>query len=152
VLRTPLSKDVSFRDDRGRFRKAKTFENNKFFKTNYFRLEGTLLTGIANFEFKTGDGVAEAMVEFGQDLVDYMRDNAPWNDITGDARRGLVAEVIADDNEMTITLMHTVEYGIWLEIRWGGRYAIIVPTVEQKGPEIYDKMKGMCGDIIYYYD
>jgi hypothetical protein len=53
---------------------------------------------------------------------------------------------------MTLTLQHTVEYGIWLEIRWGGRYAIIVPTIEQLGPEIYEEMRGMCGEIIYYVD
>jgi hypothetical protein len=148
----PYGDRVDFKDNRGRYRKARGFEKNQFFNTRYFTLKGTLLTGIAQFEFKTGDGVAEAMVKFAGKLQDYARDNAPWEDQSGDARRGLTASVVADDEEMTLTLQHTVEYGIWLEIRWGGRYAIIVPTIEQLGPEIYEEMRGMCGEIIYYVD
>lgn len=143
---------VTFKDNRGRFRKAKNFERNKFFNTKYFTFKGTLLAGMANFEFKTGDGVADAMQKFAGQLVDYMRNNAPWQDRTGDARSGLVAEVTANENDMSISLQHTVEYGIWLEIRWGGLYAIIIPTVENMGPKIYKEMQGMCGDIIYYHD
>jgi len=143
----PFGDKVNFRDERGRFRKAKQFEKNEF-----WQLDGTLFKGLANFEFKTGDGVAEAMKKFADKLVTYARNNAPWEDRTGDARAGLVADVVADDKEMTLTLKHTVDYGVWLEIRWGGRYAIIIPTVEQLGPEIYNEMRGMCGEIIYYVD
>jgi hypothetical protein len=146
----PYGDRVDFKDNRGRYRKAATFEKNQFFNTKYFRLEGTLLTGIAQFQFKTSDKVAEKIVDFAGQLQDYARDNAPWEDQSGDARRGLEASVVADDDEMSITLQHTVDYGIWLEIRWGGRYAIIIPSMEQIGPQIYDQMSGMCGEIIYY--
>jgi hypothetical protein len=56
--------------------------------------------------------------------------NAPWNDITGAARRGLVGHTQTSGYTVTIVLAHTVEYGIWLEIRWQGKYAIIMPTLE----------------------
>ena len=37
-----------------------------------------------------------------------------------------------DNDHFTIFLGHgaNVHYGIWLEVRWGGRFAIIVPTIE----------------------
>jgi hypothetical protein len=49
-------------------------------------------------------------------------------------------------NHYYIDLFHTVEYGIWLEIRWDGRFAIIQPTLEHFGPEVMGSL-GM-GDIL----
>lgn len=66
-----------------------------------------------------------------------MRDNAPWTDRTGNARNGLKAE--HQKQEMRwhqLTLSHSVPYGIWLEVRWSGRYAILNPTLEKIGPEL----------------
>jgi hypothetical protein len=134
-----------FRDIRtGRYRKAAHFEKNKYFKID------TLTRGIASFVFKTLDHMTVPVEDFANDLVTYARDNAPWQDRTGDARAGLIADVTIDNEELIIDLTHTVDYGIWLEIRWGGKYAIIIPTVETVGPRIFDHMQGMLGDIIYY--
>lgn len=141
----PYGDRIAWRDNRGRFRSPSPLERNRFWR-------GTLAKGLANFEFKTGTGVGEAVVKFAERLQQYAQDNAPWEDQTGDARRGLTAAVDQDNDDVTLTLSHTVEYGIWLEIRWGGRYAIIIPTIEQLGPEIYEEMQGMCGEIIYYVD
>lgn len=59
-----------------------------------------------------------------------MRTNAPWHDRTGNARAGLGAIHNADPmRSHTLTLFHSVSYGIWLELRWSGRYAIIGPTL-----------------------
>lgn len=136
---------VKFRDLRsGRWRSGSFAERNPHFKVD------TLSQGIANFVFKTADRYSEHAQEFAQDLVDYAKQNAPWNDRTGDARAGLNAEVVSDNGTLSIVLQHGVDYGIWLEIRWGGRYAIILPTVETMGRKLYDKMQGMLGDIIYY--
>ena len=141
----PYGDPIKYRDSRGRFRRATHLERNKFWT-------GTLAKGIANFQFKTGDGVGEAVVKFAERLQQYARENAPWEDRTTDARQGLTASVDQSDDNIELTLAHTVDYGIWLEIRWGGRYAIIIPTIEQLGPDIYDEMQGMCGEIIYYHD
>jgi hypothetical protein len=138
---------VNFRDERGRFRKAKQFEKNEF-----WQLDGTLFKGLANFEFKTGDGVIDAAQKFAAELVDYARTHAPWEDDTGDARRGLSAEGVADNDEISMYLTHTVEYGIYLEVRNSGRFAIIIPTIEAMGPKIYNNMRDMCGEIVYYVD
>jgi len=137
---------INFRDERGRFRKARRFEKNKFYTID------TLTKGLANFEFKTGDGVIDAAQKFAGELVAYAQDNAPWEDDTGDARRGLFAEGWADNDQVSLILSHTVEYGIYLEVRNGGRFAIIIPTIEAMGPKIYKDMRGMCGEIIYYVD
>jgi hypothetical protein len=40
--------------------------------------------------------------------------------------------------EYRILLSHSVNYGIWLEIRWQGKYAIIIPTLQRYGKATMD--------------
>jgi hypothetical protein len=60
----------------------------------------------------------------------YARGNASWTDRTGNARAGLGAKhsgVPMRYHELVI--YHSMNYGIWLEVRFSGRYAIIGPTM-----------------------
>lgn len=65
-----------------------------------------------------------------------MRSRAPWTDRTGNARNGLFAKAGREGDHHVIELMHSVPYGIWLETRWSGRYAIIAPTVASESPAV----------------
>ena len=93
---------------------------------------------------------------WGQSIQDAARDKAVWEDRTGNARGGLffavdgfgmtpiVGEVTAEarsemsdvtvesgsKDTLVITLAHTVFYGKFLELKNGGRYAIIMSTIE----------------------
>jgi hypothetical protein len=134
-----------FRDNRtGRWRKPLAWEKNRFFQVD------TLSKGLANFAFKSANGMAEIANDFADDLVAYAQRNAPWNDRTNDAREGLQSAVTLYNDSLEIDLYHTVEYGIWLEVRWGGKYAIIIPTIETMGPKLFDGMNNLFGEIIYY--
>lgn len=66
----------------------------------------------------------------------HMKTTAPWTDRTGNARNGLGSDVgwIARKSHQ-IKLFHRMPYGIFLETRWAGRYAIIRPTIELFGPD-----------------
>lgn len=66
-----------------------------------------------------------------------MRSNAPWRDQTGNARNGLFAVVKTSTNKVDIVLYHSVPYGIWLELRWSGKYAIITPSIAKWGPKYF---------------
>lgn len=68
----------------------------------------------------------------------WMRSNAKWIDRTGNARSGLGAEVQVSTNTVAIVLFHSVPYGIWLEVRWSGRYAIIEPAIIEWAPKYVD--------------
>lgn len=70
------------------------------------------------------------------DVENYMKDNAPWTDRTGNARNGLTARAFDEGDSVGIDLFHSVEYGIYLEARWSGRYAIIQPTIDVMGPVV----------------
>lgn len=70
------------------------------------------------------------------------KQNAPWTDRTGNARQGLhgfVEDLSA--SVVAITLAHGVSYGIFLELRNQGRYAIIMPTLEANYQPVYDMLK-----------
>lgn len=73
----------------------------------------------------------------------YAMENAPWKDRTGNARGSLSGDSRTTATQMEIVLSHGVAYGIWLEVRWGGRYAIILPTIETVGPEVMTAIRGL---------
>lgn len=111
----------------------------------------TLERGLAQFDIKMIEGIEEVALDFAVELLDYAKANAPWNDRTGAARAGLdVAVDIGRNENLVISLFHTVDYGQWLEVRWGGKYAVIIPTIERKGTDLLVKMRGMMDRIIFY--
>lgn len=59
----------------------------------------------------------------------YARSKARWTDRSTNARNGLTAVADVSDKVYQIHVFHKVSYGIWLETRFGGRYAIISETV-----------------------
>lgn len=68
--------------------------------------------------------------DLGPEMVSFAKANAPWTDRTGDARRGLHAVVTQVAGAVRLTLAYTVFYGKFLEQNAGGKYAIVLPTVE----------------------
>jgi hypothetical protein len=79
---------------------------------------------------------ADAVEGLARGVEDAARGNAPWDDRTGDARSGLKAEVQHEGGDIILTLYHTVEYGLWLEVIQNGSFATIMPTLEQEGPRL----------------
>ena len=75
------------------------------------------------------------------DATKYMREEAPWQDQTTNARNGLHATVESDyDTFWELLCAHSVVYGIYLETRFSGKYAIIMPTVIHFGNLIIQQM------------
>lgn len=69
----------------------------------------------------------------GQKLVDSAKENRKWTDRTGRARGSLNSTVSAIASGYRIYLAHGVDYGIWLELAHGKRFAIIPQTLEYVG-------------------
>lgn len=82
------------------------------------------------------DRYVHGVVSYSADrCVGFMKQNAKWTDRTGAARAGLRAEPEWQPKKLhAIHLFHSVLYGIWLEIRFGGKYGIIIPTLNIQGP------------------
>lgn len=77
----------------------------------------------------------------------YMKNNAPWTDQTGNARNGLAARAFRDGDNAGIVLYHQVPYGIWLEVKHDGEYAIIVPTIQTVGPQVMEDLRNKLAKI-----
>lgn len=84
----------------------------------------------------------EVMEEGANEIEQYAKGNAPWEDQTGEARDGLTASVDQDKGLIELYLAHSVDYGVWLELIQDGRFATIMPTLEALGPELIRRAGG----------
>jgi len=61
--------------------------------------------------------------------------DATWTDRTGNARSSLNASVeVLGPSTFALVLAGGVKYQIWLEVRFAGRYAVIMPTIRAYAP------------------
>jgi hypothetical protein len=97
---------------------------------NGFHLDtGRIQVNIAKLDRDMELGVAAAVDFQATQTEFFMRSNAPWTDRTGNARSGLHTATSKQGHRFSILLAHTASYGIWLEVRFSGRYAIIEPSI-----------------------
>ncbi len=72
----------------------------------------------------------------------FAKSNAKWTDRSGNARGSLSgtysAQIGSDSARFEITIAHGMPYGIWLEIRYQAKFAIINKTVENQGKAFFD--------------
>jgi hypothetical protein len=80
------------------------------------------------------------MDRWGQQTEDVMRRGAVWTDRTGAARRGLFHDTQQDGQSVTVRLGHTMEYGRYLELSNGGKYAIVMPTIQAQLPALEERL------------
>lgn len=96
----------------------------------------TLTRGIENFNPQAERAIRMVLEYWAARAVTQMRQNAEWTDRTANARNGLASQTYVEENSAALVLFHTMPYGIWLEIRWSGRYAIIGPTLNEIAPKV----------------
>lgn len=94
---------------------------------------------ILDLDRRTSAGAQAAANRLVESTVAWMKQNAPWQDRTGDARESLKGEVHFNPTggegtnvpALRIHLGHGVDYGVHLEFGMGGRYQIIRPGLER---------------------
>lgn len=70
--------------------------------------------------------------------------HARWTDRTGNARQTLAAIAYRRQPHLhALILRQWMSYGKWLELRWGGRYAIVLPTLQVYYEDIWRSAKGL---------
>jgi hypothetical protein len=102
----------------------------------------SLTPGIQGLPSFVDKAVATTMRYHEPNVENYAKQNAPWTDRTTNARNGLSARSGKNGRSTHyIVLAHQVPYGIWLEVRWSGKYAIIMPTIEVYGPKVMETLE-----------
>jgi hypothetical protein len=100
---------------------------------------------IARMRRQLLDAIRELAEVYGARIKSAAQEGAPWTDRTTQARGGLSTKVEASDAIVKIILFHTATYGIWLEIRWGGKYATIAPTLTTQFPALMAALQSLIG-------
>ena len=67
----------------------------------------------------------------------WMKTNAPWRDLTGNARQTLHTEVQVMAEQVAIILAHGMSYGWFLELAHGSTFAIVGPALDHFSPIIF---------------
>lgn len=105
-------------------------------------IKDTITPKLAAFDPRVEEAVALIFEHFALVAENEMRMGARWTDRTGNARAGLVAESSREGDEFSLHLASMASYGIWLEIRWSGKYAIVGPVQQS----IADRLARMIAD------
>ena len=79
---------------------------------------------------------------YAPEIESWMKANAPWTDRTGNARQTLNTEVEQVVNQMvSLAFSHGVDYGVYLELDYGGRFAIIGPAMDHFVSKIWNDVQ-----------
>jgi hypothetical protein len=118
--------------------------------------------GIVDYGARVEAALYAIAGKWGQDVQDEARQNATWEDRTGNARSGifyavdglgmgtLIGEIspgakalmgdtsveAGNDKTLVIVVSHTVFYGKFLELSHSGKHAIIMSTIEKNLPRL----------------
>ena len=96
---------------------------------------------------KAEAAVVAVCQKYSQQGAGYARENRPWADKSGDARRSLHGYVVKD-RIISARISHGMLYGIHLEKRYGGRYAILPKVKLRYQAEFYEDIKAAVGGAV----
>lgn len=108
---------------------------------------GDLAANLADFSPRTERALAAVMAFEAPHVEGHAKNTAPWTDQTGNARGSLTARPFKRGNTYGIRLSHGASYGIWLEVRFSGRYAVIAPTIQAMGPQVMTTASQLFGRL-----
>ena len=109
--------------------------------------DGDLVGNLREFSPKVELALAAIMQYEAPNVEGHARSTALWTDRTGNARGSLTARAFARGHTHGIRLSHGVPYGIWLEVRFAGRYAVIDPTIQHMGPKVMETCTLLFGRL-----
>lgn len=128
--------------------------SNAFFNITWDITPDMMLRQLTEQHIKNIEqAVKSIMDEYAPTIESWMRANAPWHNITGEARQGLVTQVHqAVGNFVLIELAHSVAYGTYLEghnpktnapMENAGQWSIIEPALDHFAPLIWNDIRSM---------
>lgn len=82
-----------------------------------------------------------------QKIENYAKTHRRWKDRTSHARQRLTGYTEVSGERIRICIAHGVEYGKYLELGHGKKYAILQEAVNSQAEEIMDGFKAMWEEI-----
>jgi hypothetical protein len=108
--------------------------------------DSQLITGLTRFEHRVKNAIRQVATYWAGVFENYAKENARWKDQTANARQSLHAFVEELTNDtVALYIAHGVDYGIQLETKYAGRYAIIWETIETHLVQIRQMLQRIFG-------
>jgi hypothetical protein len=82
-------------------------------------------------------------LKYAPEIEAWMKAERLWIDRTNNARSGLYAEVESTLTQIVISFDHTMEYGVFLEFKNQGEYAIIAPALDHFAPKFWADVQAL---------
>jgi len=116
--------------------------------TNNLKWEVTPNKAFPQLAFLYADAIEKdllaLMQRYAPTVENYMKQQAPWTDRTGNARQGMFTEVeYKPGQHVRLHLDHTMWYGKYLEFHHAGRFAIVLPTRDLFGARMINEARRM---------
>lgn len=86
---------------------------------------------------------AGRMERFSAEMETEAKNNRPWTDRTGNARRSITGSTSINPHVMRSILAIGVTYGVFLELSHAGRFRIVEPTLMSFRPRFLDGLRGV---------
>ena len=89
-------------------------------------------------------------------MEDYAKQNRPWTDRTGNARRTMEGVFAWDPENMpghssgdicSVGVEGHMPYSVFLELGYGGRYSVLAPTVHHFAPAVLLELADGIGSV-----
>ena len=96
---------------------------------------------------RTEAAVTAVCQRYSQEGAGWAKQNKTWKDRTSDAVKGLHGRVVKD-KLIAARISHGVLYGIHLEKRYSGKYAILLRTKQRFQAEFYEDIKKAVGGAV----
>lgn len=107
------------------------------------RPPSVLVKALDVYDSRVMQAVASVAAYFEPILETHAKQTAPWTDRTGNARQTLFSASELAETVVRLYLSHGMEYGVYLELGFQGRYAVILPTLQAH----YGQIGSMLRDI-----
>ncbi|PRR77691.1 hypothetical protein CLLI_22550 [Clostridium liquoris] len=104
-----------------------------------------VLNGLYGFEIKSKAAIGVYADTAGKKLEKHAKDNAPWTDRSGLARKTIEGGKQWEGDKCNVYVAGNMPYSPFLELCNDKRYTALKPAVDQLSPEILRGMNNLLG-------
>lgn len=89
--------------------------------------------------------IQAVMLRFEPEIEAWMKENAGWNDQTGNLRQTLYSLFYSAPDDFFLIADYKLWYGVFLELANAGRYAVVAPAIDTFAPRIFQAIREALG-------
>lgn len=89
--------------------------------------------------------IRAVLLRFAPEMESWLKENAGWNDQTGNARQTLYALLEESADDLRVVADYKMWYGVFLELSNAGRFAVVAPCIDVFAPRIFQALQEALG-------